>query len=100
MDRETRSHPTPARDLRAWVDAYPYQLKFVVASAGDLDEIEELLRQIDRDIPPHKVLLMPEGVTTDAIRGRDETLLDLCKDRGYRYCNRLHVEIFGNTRGT
>ena len=85
--------------IRAWIDAYPYQLKFVVASASDLDEIEDLLRRIDRDIPPHKVLLMPEGVTTDAIRGRDESLVDVCKERGYRYCNRLHVEIFGNKRG-
>lgn len=86
--------------IRAWIDAYPYQLKFVVASAGDLDEIEDLLVRIDRAIPPHKVLLMPEGVTADVIRDRDETLVDVCKDRGYRYCNRLHVEIFGNTRGT
>lgn len=86
--------------IRAWIDTYPYQLKFVVASASDLDEIEDLLRRIDRDIPPHKVLLMPEGVTTDAIRGRDESLVDVCKERGYRYCNRLHVEIFGNKRGT
>lgn len=86
--------------IRAWIDAYPYQLKFVVASAGDLDEIEDLLHRIDRKIPPQKVLLMPEGVTTDAIRGRDESLVDVCKDRGYRYCNRLHVEIFGNKRGT
>jgi len=86
--------------IRTWIDAYPYQLKFVVASASDLDEIENLLHRIDRDIPPHKVLLMPEGVTTDAIRGRDESLVDVCKERGYRYCNRLHVEIFGNKRGT
>lgn len=86
--------------IGAWIDRYPFQLKFVIADAGDLDEIEALLARIGRDIPPHKVLLMPEGVSTDTIRGRDETLIDLCKQRGYRYCNRLHVEIFGNTRGT
>ncbi len=86
--------------IRAWIDAYPYQLKFVVASAGDLEEIEDLLGQIGRDIPPNKVLLMPEGTSAEAIRGRDETLVDLCKRRGYRYCNRLHVELFGDTRGT
>jgi 7-carboxy-7-deazaguanine synthase len=86
--------------IRTWIDAYPYQLKFVVASASDLDEIENLLHRIDRDIPPHKVLLMPEGVTTDAIRGRDESLVDVCKERGHRYCNRLHVEIFANKRGS
>ena len=24
----------------------------------------------------------------------------LCKQFGYRYCNRLHIELFGNTPGT
>lgn len=86
--------------IRAWIDAYPFQLKFVVASGTDLGEIEKLLVAVDREIPPHKVQLMPEGVTAGAIRDRDETLMDLCKEFGYRYCNRLHVEIFGNTRGT
>ena len=86
--------------IRAWIDAYHYQLKFVVATAADLDEIEILLAGLDRDIPSHKVLLMPEGITPEAIRGRDQALVDLCKDRGYRYCNRLHIELFGNTPGT
>lgn len=86
--------------LREWIDRYPFQLKFVVADAADLEEIEDLLDRVDREIPPHKILLMPEGITAGAIRGRDESLIDLCKDRGYRYCNRLHIEIFGNSRGT
>lgn len=86
--------------IREWIDQYPYQLKFVVSAAEDIEEIESLLKMVDRDIPPHKVLLMPEGISVGAIRGRDETLIDLCKQRGYRYCNRLHVELFGNTRGT
>lgn len=86
--------------IRQWIDAYPYQLKFVISSAEDVLEIEALLAEVDRDIPPHKVLLMPEGISVGAIRGRDETLLELCKQRGYRYCNRLHIELFGNARGT
>jgi len=86
--------------IREWVDQYSFQLKFVVAGEADLEEIEEALSRVCADIPRHKVLLMPEGVTTGDLRGRDETLIDLCKRRGYRYCNRLHVEIFGNTRGT
>lgn len=87
--------------IRAWLEAYPsHQLKFVVADTGDLEEIEELLASVGPDIDPLRVLLMPEGTTTEVIRGRDESLIDLCKDRGYRYCNRLHIEIFGNSRCT
>jgi len=47
-----------------------------------------------------KILLMPEGTSSKAIRERDETLVDACKRYGYRYCDRLHVELFGHTRGT
>jgi 7-carboxy-7-deazaguanine synthase len=43
---------------------------------------------------------MPEGRTVDELRHKAGYLLDLCKQKGYRYCNRLHIELFGNTRGT
>ena len=86
--------------LREWIDHYPFQLKFVMEGAADLSEKEELLQRIDRPIPPSKVLVMPQGIDVRTIRGRDETLIDLCLRRGYRYCNRLHIEIFGNKRGT
>jgi len=86
--------------IRQWIRRYPFQLKFVISEARDVEEVETLLSQIDADIPPHKILLMPEGISSEIIRGRDDTLIDLCLSRGYRFCNRLHVEIFGNTRGT
>jgi len=86
--------------VQQWVDQYHYQLKFVVTSAADIDEIQFLLGAIERNILPTKVLLMPEGTSVEVIRGRDETLLEICKRYGYRYCNRLHIELFGNTRGT
>ena len=86
--------------LREWIESYPFQLKFVVEQATDISEIENLLSRIDLPVPAHKVQLMPQGIDIGTIRGRDESLIDLCKRRGYRYCNRLHVELFGNTRGT
>jgi len=86
--------------IAQWIDQGAYQLKFVISSASDIEEIETLITSIGRKIPPEKVLLMPEGTDTKAIRSRDDSLIELCKQRGYRYCNRLHVELFGNTRGT
>lgn len=86
--------------IQEWIDRYPFQLKFVVTSNADVEEIQLLLREVDRNIASVKILLMPEGTCTAALRGRDETLVDLCKRFGYRYCNRLHVELFGHTRGT
>lgn len=86
--------------IREWIARYPFQLKFVITSARDVEEIQLLLSDVNQIIRPSKVLLMPEGISAGIIRGRDETLLELCKRNGYRYCNRLHVELFGHTRGT
>lgn len=86
--------------IRAWIDAYPYQFKFVVARPGDVDELEHMLTALGREIPRHKVLLMPEGTSLDKIRSRAVWLGELCKARGYRYAHRLHIELYGNQRGT
>lgn len=86
--------------VRAWVDSYPYQFKFVVARPEDVDELEHMLAALKREVPRHKVLLMPEGTTLERIRSRASWLAELCKERGYRYAHRLHIELYGNKRGT
>jgi 7-carboxy-7-deazaguanine synthase len=74
------------------------QLKFVVTGPPDLHEIESILGQLTGWSPPD-VLLMPEGVTTPSAEAK-QWLVAECLARGYRYCPRLHIELFGNTRGT
>jgi 7-carboxy-7-deazaguanine synthase len=86
--------------IAEWIAAGNYQLKFVVSSEADLEEIEALLRDTDCAVPPHKVLLMPEGTSLEALRARAGWLSEICKARGYRYAHRLHVELYGNRRGT
>ena len=86
--------------VRAWLDAYDCQLKFVVARAEDVDEIEAMLAKLGRDLPRDRVLLMPEGVSRERLRERAAWLAELCKTRGYRYAPRLHIELYGNKRGT
>ena len=86
--------------VRAWLDHYGYQLKFVVTQVADVDEIERMLAQLGGGIPKAKVLLMPEGTTVEALRAKAGWLGELCKVRGYRYAPRLHIELYGNKRGT
>lgn len=86
--------------VRAWVDAYPYQFKFVVTRPEDIDELEHMLGALKRDVPRHRVLLMPEGISVEKIRTRSGWLAEVCKARGYRYAHRLHLELYGNKRGT
>ena len=86
--------------VRAWVDGYNFQFKFVVTAPADVDELEGMLGKLGRDIPRHKVLLMPEARSLETMRARATWLPELCKARGYRYAHRLHVELWGNQRGT
>jgi len=86
--------------VRAWLRQYPFQLKFVVASADDVTELEAMLTELGEPVPRAKVLLMPEGVTQEVLRSRTVWLAELCKQRGYRYAPRLHIELYGNKRGT
>lgn len=86
--------------LRQWIDSYPFQLKFVVSDEPQLSEIQQLMLSLDRSIPASKTLLMPEGVTMEALGSRRDWLIHACKQHGYRFCQRLHIDLFGNTRGT
>jgi len=86
--------------VRAWIDRYSYQFKFVVARPEDIEELEHMLAALQREIPRHKVLLMPEATSLEKMRSRAGWLGELCKARGYRYAHRLHIELYGNRRGT
>ncbi len=74
------------------------QMKFVVSGPGDLPEIESVLARI-RGYRPHDVMLMPEGVRVpdnEAI----QWVIEECLRRGWSYCPRVHIQLFGDTRGT
>ncbi|MCC6428894.1 MAG: tRNA (guanosine(46)-N7)-methyltransferase TrmB [Phycisphaerales bacterium] len=74
------------------------QLKFVVSSKADLAEIDALLGQL-RGWSPDDVLLMPEGVVAPEPEHK-AWIVQECLARGWRYCTRLHLDLFGNSRGT
>jgi 7-carboxy-7-deazaguanine synthase len=79
--------------------AVDFQLKFVVSAEKDLEEIETLIGQL-RGWVSSDVLLMPEGIDTATLSSRAPWVAQICKERGYRYCPRLHVELYGNKRAT
>jgi len=86
--------------VQAWIDRYEYQFKFVVSRPEDIEELEHMLGALQREVPKHKVLLMPEARTLETMRERAGWLSEICKARGYRYAHRLHIELWGNARGT
>ncbi|MDF1660412.1 MAG: 7-carboxy-7-deazaguanine synthase QueE [Planctomycetota bacterium] len=85
--------------IRSLMRRGDFQFKFVVSSAAELPEIQFLLSSLG-EVPPHKVLLMPEARSIEEMTVKQEVLQELCKEHGYRYCDRLHLRLYGNTPGT
>ena len=86
--------------LREWLLTDKYQLKFVVGERAELAEIQALLALTGVPVPAHKVLLMPEGIESSNLREKSLAVAEWCKETGYRFCDRLHVHLYGHTRGT
>ena len=111
----SNSTPSPERDpawakkheatrlklevISEWIQNYPFQLKFVVSSELDLAEIKDLLSRLP-PVPLHQILLMPEGIDVKTLATRSPWLVEICKREGFRFCPRLHIELFGHTRAT
>lgn len=87
--------------LRRLIEAYDVQLKFVVDPdrPEDFAEIDDILAGLPR-VEPDRILLMPEGTDSAILHQRQRALVAFCLQRGWRLAPRLHVDLFGHTRGT
>ncbi len=83
--------------LRFFANSAKAWFKFVVAEPADLEEIEALLTV--HALPRQRVLLMPEGRTVAELNRNAPWLADICRDRQFRFCDRLHIRLWGDKRG-
>lgn len=83
--------------LSRLMERYEYQLKFVIQQPADLAEVRDLISHLQA--PPECVVLMPEGSDVERLRERSLWLAEICKDEGFRFSPRLHVDLWGNRRG-
>ena len=74
-----------------------FQLKFVVATEQDIEEIESILSQLT-GFNPSDVCLMPEGVDVNTLNSRTGWVAEQALKRGWRFCPRLHIMMFGKNR--
>ena len=84
--------------LDAYGDDARAFFKFVIAEASDVDEVLELVSA--HQIPAARVFLMAEGTTSEALRARQVWLSALALQHGFRMSDRLHIHLYGDTRGT
>ncbi len=71
--------------------------KFVVTSPKDIDEIERNFVK-KKLISVEKILLMPQGVTSEEVWQNARKIVEMAKCKGYRMLGRLHVDLWGARR--
>lgn len=76
-----------------------YQLKFVVGSILDAEEVREYLTHL-RGWDRHRVMLMPRAIDREELDLQLSWLAEWCKSHDLRLCDRQHIRWFGNRRGT
>lgn len=72
--------------------------KFVIAQPADVDEVRAIAAEYA--IPAARILLMPEGRDSATLRARAVWLSDICSIYEFRFSDRLHIHLYGDTRGT
>jgi organic radical activating enzyme len=88
----------PPERLAAWAGEPRAFFKFVVAEPADLDQVLALQRH--HAIPAERLFVMPEGTDARTLRARMAWLAPACLDHGWRLSDRLHIHLYGDTRGT
>jgi 7-carboxy-7-deazaguanine synthase len=91
-----RNRPEIVRQL---VSEHAYQLKFVVDTPADLEELNGYLAEIP-EIVRDRVLLMPQGVEQHELDARALWLRPYCETNRFVFCPRKQIEWYGPVRGT
>ena len=88
--------------LISFMDNHDYQFKFVLNTKEDLRELlrirHEILGLSDTDIND-KIWVMPQGISEKQFKEKEQWLFDICKYYGMKFSDRLHVRVYGHTKG-
>jgi 7-carboxy-7-deazaguanine synthase len=83
--------------IKFFIKNYDYQIKFVVRDkAEDFEEVKKILNQIG-DYDLFKVLIMPLASSRNQLYKVQKNLARLCINNGFRYANRLQLQIWGRS---
>lgn len=84
--------------LTAWVADPRAFFKVVIATPDDLTELQTLAAA--NGIVPERLFVMPEGTDSATLRDRSRWLAQAAMEAGWRFTDRLHIHLYGDTRGT
>ncbi len=84
--------------LAEWIQKPQAWFKFVIAAPEDVSEVLDLIAK--HDLPRERIFLMPEGTDSATLRERERWLAPLALQHGLRLSDRMHIHLYGDTRGT
>ena len=84
--------------VQQFIDSYDYQLKFVVDREQDLVEVRQIVDAL-KNVDNSRVLIMAQARNRRQLHQKSRWIVELCKQFGYGYSPRLHIELYGNRRG-
>jgi 7-carboxy-7-deazaguanine synthase len=94
---EKRRMPLPV--MRSLIQrSRDYQLKFVVDSPADYQELLDIAGALDAS--GSEIWIMPQGSTLAAMDAATQWLKPWCDSNGFNYCDRMQIRWYGNRRGT
>lgn len=71
--------------------------KFVIESKEDLTEVLRLIEQYK--LSKDKIILMPQATKSYTLKQKSKSLLEICKENGFRFSSRLQIGILEGERG-
>ncbi|MFN9038047.1 MAG: 7-carboxy-7-deazaguanine synthase QueE [Planctomyces sp.] len=92
----TRFQPAVVQTL---IQQSPSILKFVIDQPDDIHEILTWVRLLPM-LPPSAVWLMPQARTREQLRDKSQWVRQLALAHSFNFSPRLHLEMFGDVRGT
>lgn len=84
--------------LAEWIQKPQAWFKFVIAAPDHVTEVLDLIAK--HDLPRERIFLMPEGTDSATLRERERWLAPLALQHGLRLSDRMHIHLYGDTRGT
>jgi organic radical activating enzyme len=86
------------RMLDRWATDERAVFKFVIAEPDDVGEVHALARRYG--ILPQRIWLMAEGTDSATLAAREKWLAQLCLEYRLTLSKRLHIDLYGDSRGT
>lgn len=71
--------------------------KYVIQNEHDVVELQDIM--LKYNLPPAKIVLMPEGQNREVLLERSRWLVELCKSHGFLFSTRLQILLWGDKRG-